>query len=748
MSLTTRKISRREFIEAGLLSAVSLSNLNILKKKKDIIIPPGVKERKVDKWVYSTCGYCSVGCSIMIGLSNGKAIKVKGNESHPTNKGKLCIKGHTEYLLYSTKGRAESPLIKAGGGFRSVSWDESLKIMSDKFKEIIAQYGPNAIAVYSTGQLQNEEFYALGKLVRAGIKTEHYDGNTTLCMSTAVAGYKRSLGEDAPPGCYEDLEEANLIMLIGSNLSEMHPILYDRILDANEKKKISIITVDPRQTPLASMSDLYIGIKPGTDIIFINAMAASLFAQGLVDEERVKSYATGLDELKGSLEKYTPQYVEDKTGISRAKVQEAALLYGKSKSSLILWTMGVNQSALGTKTVNAICNLAILTGNIGKAGAAPFSLTGQCNAMGSRILGSTTAYPGFRKLDNADEIGQIASLWNCPAEGLPRKRTPAKEIFEKIRKKEIKALWIIGTNPMVSFPDTSRTRDALDSLDFLVVQDAYHPTETSVFADLILPAAMWGEKTGTMINSERRVNIARKALEPPGEAKSDFEIFLKVAEYMGYGELFKGWKSQEDAFEEIRMVTQGRICDLCGMTYERIEKANGIQWPCPSPEHPGTKRLFEDLRFFTSTGKAKLLVGEYAELTEAPNEEFPFILNSGRNQYHWHTGTKTRKIEALNELSPMPYVEMNPADAELYGINNRDWVEVASRRGAIRLRAIIAPEVRRGSLFIPFHYGEATPNFLIPDITDEFSHQPNFKQSAVRIKRIVSGRAKRGSEIQ
>lgn len=724
-------------MKGALLSTFAFSNLGlILKKKKDQIIPSGAKKRRVDEWIYSTCGYCSVGCGIEIGISNGKVIKVIGNENHPTNRGRLCIKGYTEYLLFDTPGRAASPLIKRDGKFNPIGWNDALKIMSDKFKGIMDKYGPNAIAIYSTGQLQNEEFYSLGKLVRAGLKTDNYDGNTTLCMSTAVVGYKRSLGEDTPCGCYEDLEEADCIMLIGSNISEMHPILYDRILDASLKRKTAIITIDPRQTLIASRSDIYLGIRPGADLVLINAMAAILFKEGLIDEDRVINYTTGIDDLKNYLKEYTPEYIEGITGISWKKIREAALLYKNAKASLILWTMGVNQSALGTKTVNAVCNLALLTGNIGKAGAAPFSLTGQCNAMGSRALGSTATYPGFRKLDDEKERNEIATLWNCPVEDLPNKRTPAKEIFEKVRNSEIKALWIIGTNPMVSFPDTEETKKALENLEFLVVQDVYHPTETSIFADLILPAAMWGEKTGTMINSERRVNLARKAINPMGEAKSDFEIFLLVAKYMGYDNLFKGWHIQEDAFEEIRLVTKGRACDLYGITYDRLQKEKGIQWPCPELEHPGTKRLFEDLHFFTSTGKAYLRIATYEERIEKTDKEFPFILNTGRNQYHWHTGTKTRKIEVLNELSPMPYIEMNPQDAKAYGIIERDWVEVESRRGKLRMQVVISPDINLGNIFIPFHYGEKTPNFLIPDITDEFSFQPNFKQSAVRLMKV------------
>ena len=671
-----------------------------------------------------------------IGLNNAKVIKVEGNKDHPTNKGRLCIKGRTEYLLFDTPGRAISPLIKKDGKFHPLGWDEALNIMANRFKELIGKYGPNAVAVYSTGQLQNEEFYALGKLARAGIKTDHFDGNTTLCMSTAVAGYKRSLGADTPCASYEDLEESDCIMLIGSNISEMHPILYDRILDGTEKKKIAIIAIDPRQTIIASRSDIYLAIRPGTDLVLLNAMAAILFEEGLVDEEQVRNYTEGLDALKAFLKTYTPGYAEEKTGISWDDIRKAALLYKNSKSGLILWTMGVNQSAMGTRTVNAICNLALLTGHIGDVGSAPFSLTGQCNAMGSRALGSTTSYPGFRKLDDSKDRDEIASLWGCPVEELPKKRTPAKEIFDEIRNGKIKALWVVGTNPMASFPDTHQTKKALENLEFLVVQDVYHPTETSVFADLVLPAAMWGEKTGTMINSERRVNLAKKAVEPPGEAKSDFEIFLMFAKHMGCDNLFKGWQKQEDAFEEIRLVTKGRICDLYGMSYMRLEKEYGLQWPCPELGHPGTKRLYEDSHFFTPTGKANLLVSKYEEKIEAVDKEFPFVLNTGRNQYHWHTGTKTRKIEVINELSPIPYVEVNPADAKARGIGDGDLVEVRSRRGAIRVIALKSPDVAPGNVFIPFHYGEKTPNFLIPDIVDEYSHQPNFKQSAVGLSKV------------
>jgi anaerobic selenocysteine-containing dehydrogenase len=688
-----------------------------------------------DTWVSTTCGYCSVGCGMFLGVKDGKAVSVRGNPDHPVNLGKLCPKGLSEHYTLDAPNRARYPLLRKNGKLEQISWDEALDTMVEKFRATQQKYGPNSLGVVSTGQLVTEEFYTLGKLVQLGLGTHNLDGNTTLCMASAVSGYKRSFGSDGPPGAYDDLREADVIFLIGANIADNHPILCQHV-EANPNK--TLIVADPRVTKTAMMADLFLPVKPRSDIALINGLIHVLIRAGAIDRNFISEHTTGFDELEKSVEKYTPAYVSEITGLSEDLILKTASLYGSARAALIGWTMGVNHSTQGAETVNAINNLALITGNIGRKGASPFSITGQCNAMGTRETGFASSMPGYRKFENVQDREELAQFWNIAVDRIPTSRGLAyPDIIEAAVAKKIRALWIVATNPIVSFPNLDLLKQGLETLDFLVVQDGFHPTPTSEMAHLVLPAAIWGEKEGTYTNSERRVSKVNRAVAPPGEAKADFDIFLAVAKKTGcYEELFAGWTKPEDAFNEWKRASAGRLCDYSGLTYELIEQQGGVQWPFPEgTKQVKTTRLYSDGKFQTDDGKAKLLCIEWKPFPEQPNADFPFILNTGRTVEHWHTRTKTGQVPILERLSPNAWLEMNPKDATKLNLKPHDKVTLISRRGRVpglelRITEIIAP----GQVFMPFHFFETNANQVTQSAFDPISREPNYKQCAVNVE--------------
>jgi len=693
--------------------------------------------RKIpDRWVRTTCGYCSVGCGIEIGVKEGRAVASRADALHPVNRGKLCPKGLSEHYTIDAENRARYPLLRKNGKLARAGWDEAIETMVERFRAVQTRYGHDALGVLSTGQLVTEEFYALGKLVQVGFGTNNYDGNTTLCMASAVSGYKASFGSDGPPGAYEDIEKADVILLIGANIADNHPILC-QYLDSNPRR--TLIVADPRVSKTAMMADLHLPLKPRSDLALLNGIAHILIRHGLIDREYIRDHTSGFDELEKFLDGYPPERVSAITGLSEELLYKTALLYGRAKAAFIGWTMGVNHSTLGTQTVNAICNLALLTGQIGRAGASPFSITGQCNAMGTREAGCTSSLPGYRRFDDPCDRAELAALWNIDEARLPNARGLAyPDIVEGAVGGKIRALWIIATNPLVSFPNQDVLRQALSNLDFLVVQDGYHPTPTTELADLVLPAAIWGEKEGTYTNSERRVSKVNRAVAPPGEARPDFDIFLAVAEKLGCREeLYPGWQTPEDAFNEWRRVSRGRLCDYSGISYGLLESEGAVQWPFPEGSSAqATSRLYEDGQFRTADGRARLICADWQPFPEQPDRAYPFVLNTGRTVEHWHTRTKTREVPILERLSPNAWLEMNPRDAKGLKLRSHDRVDVVSRRGKVRgvelrLTEIVAP----GQVFMPFHYVEANANEVTQSAFDPVSREPNYKQCAVRIER-------------
>jgi assimilatory nitrate reductase catalytic subunit len=662
-----------------------------------------------------------------VGVKGGKAVAVRGNEQHPVNRGKLCPKGLSEHHILAAPGRATQPLLRKQGKLVPVSWDEALDTLVERFRSTQSQYGRQSLGVIGTGQLVTEEFYTLGKLVQLGFGSSNFDGNTTLCMASAVSGYKLSFGSDGPPGSYADLETADVILLIGANIADNHPILCQRL---ERNKNRTLIVVDPRVTKTAMMADTHLPVKPRSDIALINGIAHVLIREGLVDPAYIEAHTAGYEEFAEYVSAFHPEYVARITGLSEQSIIDTARLYGKAKAAFIGWTMGVNHSTQGAVTVAAINNLALITGNIGRAGASPFSITGQCNAMGTRESGFTSSLPGYRKFEVAADREDLARFWKIDAERIPKVRGLAyPDIIEGAVAGKIKVMWIIATNPAVSFPNYDVLKQALTSVDFLVVQDGFHPTPTSDFAHLVLPAAIWGEKEGTYTNSERRISKANAIVAPPGEARTDFDIFLDIARRLDIAdELYPEWKTSHDAFLEWQQVSKGRICDYSPFTWRQIEDEGGAQW--------GGERLYQDGVFPNPDGRARLHCVPCEPFTEQPNEEFPIILNTGRTVEHWHTRTKTGQVGLLNTMVPHAWLEMNPVDAQRLQLTAHDKVTVISRRSRVadvelRITGIVAP----GQVFMPFHFSEHNSNLVTLGAFDPISREPNFKQCAVRVER-------------
>ncbi len=693
-------------------------------------------KKKPDKWVFSTCGYCGVGCGLYIGVKGGKAVYTKGNPKHFVNQGTLCPKGLSEHQMINSPERIQTPLIRKDDELQPASWDEAFTKVSDEFKRIAKEHGSSAVSVIGTGQLLTEEFYTLGKFVQLGLQTNNFDGNTTLCMASAVTGYKQSLGSDGPTSSYEDFELADTIFLVGANIADNHPILTLHI-NKNRRPTKKVIVIDPRASKTSQMADMYVPIKPRTDLALYNGLAYIVIEQGWEDKGYINANTNGYKELKKHLQDYPPQEVANITGIDVKILYELARQFVAQDSVLTGWTMGINQSFMGTDTVSAIINLHLLTGHIGREGTGPFSITGQCNAMGTRETGFTSTLPGYRNYGDKKALKEYASIINVPEEIIPTSRGyKYAEIIDAIDRGEIKALWVSATNPLVSFVNQDKLRQTLAKLDLLVVQDAFFG-DTAKLADVVFAAATWGEKEGVYTNSERRCNKVNKAVEPLGNTKSDFHIIIEFSKYFeGVNEmLFPNWSEPRDAFEEWRRVSKGQLCDYSGISYELLEEQGGIQWPCNEENPMGTKRLYTpDMPFRTVDQKAKLLCVDWFPMEEGISNNFPVILNTGRTVEQWHTRTKTRSIDILNDLAPEAWVDVNPKDAEKLKVKSGDRMSLSSVRGRVDDVVVrVTGSVREGTVFVPFHFNTQLVNRLTNEIFCPKSGEPNFKQTAIQL---------------
>ncbi len=701
----------------------------------------------IDRWVKSYCPYCGVGCGLLAGLADGAVVKVKGDPDHPSSLGDLCAKAVYLPEILKTSDRLLYPQLRRcqDGPFTRLSWDAALNFVARRFREIIDEHGPEAVAFYGSGQLTTEEYYVANKLAKGFLGTNNFDTNSRLCMASAVAGYKSSLGSDGPPASYTDIDLADCFFLIGTNTADCHPVTFKRIKrrKMSDPERVTIIVVDPRRTETADFADLHLPIRPGTDIALLNSMLHVLIREGMVDQDFIAKHTREFKKVKAVVEHCSPEAAANICDIPAPLIIEAALIFGQAEAALTLWSMGVNQSTVGVHKNNAIHNLHLATGKIGKAGCGPFSLTGQPNAMGGREVGGMAhLLPGYRSIANPLHREEVARFWGVPSNHISSEPgLSALDLFEAVSRGEVKAIWIVCTNPAASAPDTDFIEKALRQAELVVVQDAYHPTGTTQFAHILLPAAQWSEKEGVMTNSERRISYMPKITEPPGEALPDWKIFTLFAREMGFKKAFS-YESSEEIFSELVQLTKGTLCDYSGASYERLKKEGPLQWPCPAPDHPGTTRLYGDSRFPTADGRANFIPVEHQEPFEVPDKTYPLVLTTGRVKSHWHTMTRTGKVESLLKSCREPFLEMNPADAKRWGIRDADFVEAISRRGKAMVQVRVTGEIRPGTCFIPFHWGRQSgfykaANNLTITARDPVSRQPELKACAVRVKKVL-----------
>ncbi|PCI80770.1 MAG: nitrate reductase catalytic subunit [SAR86 cluster bacterium] len=714
--------------------------------------PIKIADKKVVDWKYTTCGYCSTGCSLDIGLNEeGRPVATRGTADAKVNRGKLCVKGIFEHELFDSAGRGAEPLsrLAADEEFQAVSWDAAMDSMAAKIQGIQNEYGRDSFAVVSTGQIMTEEFYTLGKLTRGLIGTNNYDGNTTLCMASAVSGYKRSFGSDGPPGCYDDFEHTECLLAFGSNLPEQHPIIFWRLKEALEKRKFPVIVVDPRVTMFAQFADIHLPVTPGTDLVLLNSLAHVILDEGLDDRAYIQTHTNGYEKFAELVGKYDPLTASKICGIDAEMIRKVARIFAKAGAAMSIWTMGINQSTHGSDGVVAINNLSLITGNIGKRGGTSLSITGQCNAMGTREWSSCSGLPGYRQLENPEHRREIGKYWGVDEDFFPKQRgMTMTDIFPAIEAGEVKGLWLVATNPMTSMPDSARIRKCLEKLDFLVVQDAYRDVETNQYAHMYLPAALWAEKEGCFTNTERRVNLVRKVCEPHLNSKPDHWIFSNLAKRFEHSKRMKFPETTAEIFDEMRELSVGTMVDISGLSHDLLEQEKGIQWPCSASQvikaaetedryldRIGSSRLYTNGQFQYADGRAKLHALPFVDNNEVPCEEFPFWLNSGRVVEHFHTRTKTGKIGNMNKYSPTPYMEVNPEAAQEQGIKQSDYVRLVSRRGDAVVMAQLTHRVAKNALFIPFHFHDCV-NRLTLGLLDPYSRQPAYKQNSVRIETI------------
>ncbi len=695
----------------------------------------------------SVCGFCSTGCSLNLHLRGGEAVSLSPTTEYPVNLGMACPKGWEALTVLDADDRATTPLLRGDSGrLEPVDWDTAMRTFVERFKGIQRQYGDDSVAFLSTGQIVNEEMAFLGALAKFGMGMKHGDGNTRQCMATAVTAYKQSFGFDAPPYTYADFEESDVLVFVGANPCIAHPIMWERVM--RNPHDPEIVVVDPRATETAMNATLHLPLAPKSDMSLFYGVARLLIERDALDHEFVDSNTEGFDEFAAFVRDFTDDRVAAETGLPVEAIHRFANLVADGRRVSFWWTMGVNQSHQGTRTAQALVNLALMTGNIGRPGTGANSITGQCNAMGSRLFSNTTNLLGGHDFGNPEHRGKVADVLGIDESRIPHEASWAyDQIMEGIRRGEIRGLWVICTNPAHSWIDQSEGREILEKLDFLVVQDMYDTTETARIADLVLPAAGWGEKEGTFVNSERRIGTVKQVRRAPGQALSDFRILELVAHYWGCGEMFADWKSPADVFEILKRCSAGQPCDITGIAdYEVLEERGGVQWPFPSGEESANeraeRRLFEDGRFYTSNGRARFLFVEPRPPAEPTCAEFPFVLLTGRGTAsQWHTQTRTAKSAVLRKLYPdRVYVEVGPEDAERLGIVTGETVTLETRRGSTSATAFVTPGVRPGHVFVPMHYEET--NRLTKADFDAHSRQPSYKHCAVQLVRhTTAGRS-------
>ncbi len=687
------------------------------------------------------CPYCGVGCGILAKTDGSRITGVRGDPQHPANFGRLCQKGSTIAKTVDVSTRLRHAMIRERRGENpiAISPGKAIAHVARKLDAILQTHGPQAIAFYLSGQLTTEAQYLFNKFGKGLLRTNHVDSNSRLCMSSAASSMSLSFGSDGPPTCYADIELADAFLFIGSNAADCHPITFGRVARRVERGRAECIVVDPRRTATAEAATLHLAVKPGTDLALLNGLLHLLHRGGRVDHAFIAGHTEGWNAVETMLAEYTPQRVSEICGVPVSAILHAARIIEQSRSLLTFWTMGVNQSTLGTFTGNAIINLHLALGQIGRPGCGPFSLTGQPNAMGGRDVGYMAhLLPGQRQISNDEHRRSMELLWGlAPGTIHPHAGYDAVTMFDALSRGEIKAVWIVCTNPAASMPNLPRVRAALEKADLVIVQDAYDPTETAAYADVLLPAAVNLEQCGTFCNSERRVTLMEQVVEPPGEAKPDWWWPRQVSEAMGFRSGM-AFDSAAEIFDEFARVTAGRPNDQSALTHALLRAKGPQQWPYPALGHSSARR-FEDGRFPTPSGKARFFARQYVAPEEVPDARYPIVLTTGRVASQWHTRTKTGLVDELNRVEPAPYVHMSAPDAEKLGLHDGQFVEVESRRGCANGVLRVDGAAPRGTIFMPIHWNDswahrASPNEATTDAADPISRQPALKACAVTVR--------------
>jgi anaerobic selenocysteine-containing dehydrogenase len=752
----------------------------------DTFLAPGVAETDVDRWVPSACVLCSNGCALDIAVKDSRIAGVRGRGGDRVNHGRLGPKGLFGWQANNAADRLTQPLIRRDGQLVPTDWETAMDRVVARTRRQLAEKGPLSIGFYTSGQLFLEEYYTLAVIGKAGIGTPHMDGNTRLCTATAAAALKESFGTDGQPGSYSDVDLADAFFLVGSNIAEQQSVLWARILDRRRgASPPHLLVVDPRPTPAACEADLHLAIRPGTNVALLNALLHELIANGWIDDAYTAAHTIGFAELEKTVMSLPTERAAEICGVPAEQIREAARLLGTAERLVSFVLQGVYQSNQATAAAIQVNNLHLLRGMIGRPGCGLFQMNGQPTSQNTRETGADGDLPGFRNWNNQEHIQQLADLWRVDPMIIPHWAPPthAMQLWRYAEQGSIGFLWVSATNPAVSLPQLPRIRTILAKEDlFVVVQDAFL-TETAMFADVVLPAALWGEKTGTFTNTDRTVHLSEQAVAPPGEARSDLEIFLDYARRMAFttkdGDPLIAWHDPESAFEAWQACSKGRPCDYSGMSYALLREKGGVQWPC-TPEAPnGTERLYSygvfntdadvcevygtdlftgasytetERRALEPHGRAILRAAAHHPPDEEPGLDFPLAFISGRTLYQFHTRTKTRRAPQLNGAAPGPWVELSAADAGKLGVGEGDLVRVESRRGWIDVPARITA-IRQGVVFAPFHYGyfdssrgsgpngaPQAANEVTMTEWDPVSKQPYFKAGAVRVVKLADGR--------
>jgi anaerobic selenocysteine-containing dehydrogenase len=692
------------------------------------------------------CGFCSTGCGLNIHLRDGQAVNLSADTNYPVNLGMACPKGWEALTPLSASDRGTTPLVRAsrGSALEPCDWERALLLFCERFKEIRSRHGPESAAFLSTGQITTEEMAFLGCLFKFGMGFVHCDSNTRQCMATSHVAYTESFGFDAPPFTYADFELSDVLVFVGANPCLAHPIMWQRVMC--NRNKPEILVVDPRTTETTMAATQHFAIQPKSDLVLLYGVANLLITNDWIDRAFIDAHTSNFDSFARFVAAFTQDRVCVETGLSRDQLEQFARTVANGRRVSFWWTMGVNQGHESTRTAQAIINLALMTGNIGRPGTGANSITGQCNAMGSRLFANITSLIGGHNANEGADRAKISQILGIQEDAIPRQPSMAyDQIVRSIEDGRIKGLWVIATNSSHSWIHQDGFNNILEKLDFLVVQDMYPTTETAQRADLYLPAAGWGEKDGTLINSERRIGLIKKVRRAPGQALSDFHICQLIAHYWGCGGMFARWTSPEAVFQMLKAVSKDMPNEITGIRdYRMLDECGGVQWPLSDVAasqiaasgipFPSERRLFEDGRFFTSDARARFVFEEPRVAPEQADDAFPFLLMTGRGtSSQWHTNTRTSKSDVLRKLYPKEcYVEINPKDARRLGIRKNSPVRITSRRAHIRAIAFVTPTVQPGQLFVPMHYREV--NRLTFPAFDPYSRQPSYKACAVKIE--------------